>query len=73
MERRREPHSHPERRWTARLGGAAALQQTLAHDREVTGATWNADESPILTRWSGDGTARVWEAGSDTPRNDAGA
>ena len=44
-------------------------RQTLAHDDGlvVIGATWNADESLILT-WSGDGLARVWEAGSDRRR-----
>ena len=50
----------------ARLGRQRHARQTL-HYHQVDGATWNADESLILT-WSGDGTARVWEAGSDTPR-----
>ncbi|MCO5189198.1 MAG: hypothetical protein M9918_13525 [Anaerolineae bacterium] len=40
---------------------------SLTHDSSVWGATWNSNESLILT-WSDDGTARVWEAGSATPR-----
>ena len=49
--------------------------QTLAADdndgdgqpERVTGATWNGDESLILT-WGDDGTARVWAAGEEEPR-----
>jgi WD40 repeat protein/DNA-binding CsgD family transcriptional regulator/type II secretory pathway predicted ATPase ExeA len=56
---------HPEN-YQALLDALSAPgleQRYLSHDAPVSGATWNADESRILT-WSDDGTARVWDAAS---------
>ena len=36
----------------------------MVHKDEVNGATFNADETQILT-WSKDGTAKVWDIGVD--------
>jgi WD40 repeat protein len=38
----------------------------VAVDRSVNGALFNHDESRILT-WSGDGTARLWDARTGQP------
>ena len=38
----------------------------LKHDSSVIGATWNHDESLVLT-WSKDNTARLWRARDGTP------
>jgi WD40 repeat protein/DNA-binding CsgD family transcriptional regulator len=56
---------HPEN-YQALLDALSApgLEQLyLPHDAPLGGATWNADETRLLT-WSDDGSARVWDAAS---------
>lgn len=54
---------HPESHQALMNALAYPAQQVLSveHDRAVRGAVWNAAETRILS-WSGDGTARLWDA-----------
>src|SRR5262249_41888799 len=54
---------------TARLWDAATGQpigEAMQHERSISGAVFNADETRILT-WSADNTARLWDAATTEP------